>query len=75
MSTGHTIELTFPISERVEDVHIQKQRYILTIRGNDVVDIDPPGRYGPYYERDHYREDATRWKQVERLVTDEIVYW
>ena len=75
VSEGHTIELTFPISERVEDVHIQKQRYILTIRGNDVVDIDPPGRYGPYYERDHYREDATRWKQMERLVTDEKVYW
>jgi hypothetical protein len=67
--------LKFPIYERVEDVHIEKQRYILTIKGNDVVDINPPGKYGPLYERDYYREDVTRWKKIDRFVSAQDINW
>jgi hypothetical protein len=72
---GQEVQCTFPISERTETVDIEKQRYLLTIKGNTVVDIDPPGRFCPFYERDFYRDDVTRWKKVERFVSDEELYW
>ena len=75
VTAGQVVELKFPIYERVEDVHIEKQRYILTIKGNDVVDINPPGKYGPLYERDYYREDVTRWKKIDRFVSAQDINW
>jgi len=75
VSASHLVELTFPIEEHVEHVDIEKQRYILTIKGNDVVNIDPPGRYCPFYQRDHYRENTTRWRMIERAVVQENIYW
>ena len=75
VSPGQAVELMFPIEERVKQVDIEKQRYILTIRGSDVVNIDPPGRFCPFYQRDHYRETTTRWRRVDRAVSHESVYW
>ena len=72
---GQVVECTFPISERTVTVDIEKQRYILTLRGNTVVDIDPPGRFCPFYERDYYRDGVTRWKKASRFVSDEETYW
>ena len=75
VQAGQSVQCTFPIGERTAAVDIEKQRYILTIKGNTVVDIDPPGRFCPFYERDAYRDDVTRWKSVERFVSDEQIYW
>ena len=72
---GQLVQITFPIAERVEEVDIEKQHYILVIKGNDVVSIDPPGRFCPFYQRDHYRENAVRWKKVTRFVSEENVSW
>ena len=52
------VTLTFPIAERTDVVHIEKQRFTLVRKGNDVVSIDPPGRYYPLYQRQHYRDGA-----------------
>jgi len=63
------------IAERVVEVDIEKQHYLLTLKGNEVVDIDPPGRFCPYYERDAYRENVVRWRKATRFVGDEEIYW
>ena len=70
-----TITLLFPIGEKAQDVCIEKQQFVFTTRGNDVVDVYPRGRFCPLYQRSHYRQDATRWKQVTRFVSDESVVW
>ena len=69
------VTMTFPIAERTDDVWIQKERYTLVRKGNEVVSIDPPGRYKPLYQRDHYRDDATRWRKIERFVAQHPIYY
>ena len=75
VSPGQVVRVTFPICERLEEVDIEKRRYLLIVKGNDVVNIDPPGRFCPYYQRDHHRDDVVRWKKVTRFVSDLDVYW
>jgi hypothetical protein len=72
---GDVATLTFPISERTEVVYIEKAAYTLLRKGNEVVSIDPPGRYYPFYQRSHYREDSPRMRVVERFIPREPVDW
>ena len=72
---GEVVQIKFPINERIKDVNIEKQRYILTIKGNDVVNIDPPGRFLSLYQRDHYRENIVRWKKATWFISNENIYW
>ena len=67
--------LTFPIGERTDVVHIEKDRYTLLRRGNDVVSIEPPGRIHPLYQRRHYRDGVTRWRATSRFVSNELIPW
>ena len=69
------VTMTFPIWERRDTVWVEKEKYALVRKGNDVVAIDPPGRVCPLYQREHYRQDATRWKKARRFVSDEQIYW
>jgi DUF1680 family protein len=75
VKAGDQVELTFPIAERTDAVIIEKRKYSLIRRGNDVVHIDPPGRNRPLYQRGHYRGGTTLWKQVTRFVPDEEMRW
>ena len=75
LKAGDQVELTFPIAERTDTVIIEKHKYSLIRRGNDVVYIDPPGRNRPLYQRGHYRGGTTLWKQVTRFVPDEEMRW
>jgi len=72
---GDVATLTFPIFERSDMVFVEKERYTLVRKGNDVVAIDPPGRYGPLYQRNHYRVNSTRWRRIERFVPKLQVRW
>jgi len=73
---GETIVLLFPLSEKTDIVHIEKQRFTLVRRGNEVVSIDPPGRYCPLFQRAHYRTADTRWRQAHRFVaTEKLIRW
>jgi hypothetical protein len=72
---GDVATLTFPIGERTDKVWIEKAQYTLVRKGNDVVFIDPPGKSCPLYQRDHYRENAVRWRKVQRFVSNENIYW
>ncbi len=62
------VTMTFPISERTDKVNIVGKDYTIIRKGNDVVHIDPPGKYNPYYQRDHYRRNKARMKSVERFI-------
>ena len=72
---GDVVTVTFPISERIDKIYVEKRPYTLVRKGNDVVFVDPPGRYCPLFMRDHYREDATRWRRAARFVCDEEIHW
>ena len=64
--------LTFPNPARKESVWIEKHPYTLYLKGNTVVDIDPPGRTCPLYQRAEYRDDTTRWRKIERFVPEAL---
>ena len=69
------IVLSFPISERVIVAKIANKNYSLTIKGNDVVDIDPAGKLCPIYQRQHYRSNKAKKIKVERFVPDKNIWW
>ncbi len=69
------VTLTFPIQETSEDVYVEKRRFTITRKGNEVVDVYPPGVYCPLYQRAHYRVDHTRWREIERFVSEEQITW
>ena len=75
VKVGDMVDVTFPISERKVSVDIEKQTYSLTLKGNEVVDIYPRGRFCPLYQRSYYRQGATRWQNVSRFVSREAIYW
>jgi hypothetical protein len=66
--SGSLVTFTFPISERTVEEIIGDVPYTLIIKGNDVVSIDPPGRFHPFYQRAHYREGEARWVTHNRFV-------
>ncbi len=79
---GDEVTLRCPISERSERLTFPGKNedgtptstsYDVTVRGNEIVDINPPGERHPIFQRPHYREEETRWKTVEHFVSDSIV--
>jgi hypothetical protein len=72
---GDVVILTFPIFKQTDHAHIEKQPYTLVRKGNEVISIDPPGRYYPLYQRQHYSDDAPRWRRITRFISDEIINW
>jgi hypothetical protein len=71
---GDTIVLRCPIAERTETLHIIDKDYRVVVRGNEIVDIDPPGTRCPLFQRPEYRHDETRWTDVERFVPEAVVW-
>ena len=51
LSAGDEVELTFPIPERTLHRVLGRRPYKLTLRGSNVVAIDPPGIAYPLYQR------------------------
>ena len=73
---GHLVALTFPISERTVKATIGAAPYTMVIKGKDVVAITPSGKWCPFYQRAHYRENRVRWVERERFVPrEEEVKW
>jgi len=65
------VTLTFPNPVRKESIWIEKHPYTLFIKGNTIIDVDPPGRICPLYERAHYRDNTTRWRKITRYVPEQ----
>jgi hypothetical protein len=72
---GEVATLLFPIQERTVQTYVEKHPYTLIRKGNEVVSIDPPGRYYPLYQRDHYRNRQVRWRSIERFVSETSISW
>ena len=70
---GQTVTLRFPIAERTVKEKMGDKEYTLIVRGNTVVSVDPPGKICPLFQRDYYRSDTPRMKQVKRFVADKTV--
>jgi hypothetical protein len=68
VESGNLVTVTFPIFERTVETLIGNVPYTLIIKGNDVVSIDPPGKWYPFYQRAVYRENQVRWVDRERFV-------
>ena len=66
-------QLTFPIFERTDTIWVQKRKYKIVRKGNDVVSIDPPGEYCPLYQRQYYRQNEPRMRKVTRFVSEETL--
>jgi len=75
VASGQTVALTFPISERTEKRTVEKYDYTFVLRGNDVVQVDPPGKYCPYYQRGHYRAETPLYAKVTRFISHHDLSW
>ena len=75
VAPGQTVTCCFPLPNRTDHVHIEKRPYTLKRRGNDVIAIDPPGRYLPLYQRQHYASGSPRFRRVERFIPERVVHW
>ena len=80
---GDSVVVTFPNypfkgfsqSERTVKERIGLVTYTLTLRGNTVVSIDPPGQNGALYERAAYRGGKVPWRKVQRFVPEQLIRW
>ena len=70
---GDTITLTCPIKERSDSLRIMGKDYKVVVRGNEIVDVDPPGQRKPIFHRPEYRTDETQWHTVDRFISDETL--
>ena len=75
VQSGDIALLSFPISSRTEDINVLGRYYKVVRKGNEVLTIDPPGTYCPFYQRAHYRADSARWKKTTRFVADTRIHW
>ena len=75
VDAGQCVRLQFPVVERTDSVIIEKRKYTIIRRGNEVVHIDPPGRNCPLYQRGHYRCGETLWKKTTRFVPEREIEW
>jgi hypothetical protein len=71
VAAGQVAQIRFPISERTVKETIGTVPYTLVLRGDTVVAIDPPGKNGPLYQREHFRKGEVRWRKAQRFVSDE----
>ena len=73
---GDVVVLTFPIEERTVKEKMWGTDYSMIIKGSSVVFIDPPGKYYPFYQRDHYRQNQVRWvKRKQFVATQPAIDW
>jgi hypothetical protein len=73
---GDIVSVRFPISERTVNETIDREDYTMVIKGNDVIQMDPPGKNYPYYQRKgHFRENETRWLKRPRFVSSDQLSW
>ena len=73
--SGDSVTLEFPMLERQEYRLIGGIPYRVSIKGNTVIEIDPPGRIYPLYQRQHFRRNKALIKEVTRFVSSERIRW
>jgi len=73
--SGELIAASFPIPQRTTKETIGNILYTLDIKGNTVVNIDPPGENVPLYQRRHYLARQAPLRKLERFVPTEAIAW
>lgn len=72
---GDLVTMTFPQREYLIKEQLGDNIYVLTMKGSTVVDIEPPGRHCPLFQRAHYRQNQARWRRVRRFVPEQRLHW
>lgn len=72
---GDLVSVTFPIPQSSRKETIGNTPYTLSIKGNTVVNIDPPGINGPLYQRNYYLTPKAPSRKVERFIPEESITW
>jgi hypothetical protein len=67
--------MQFPIAERTDRLTVNGAVMTFTRKDNDVVDVEPKGQVAPLYQRGHYRQGETRWREADRFVAGRIIDW
>ena len=75
VSPGDIVTVTFPIFEKTHKINIQGTEYTIVSKGNDVVNIEPQGKYCLLYQRDKYRSNKVQWKKVQRFIPENKIDW
>ena len=75
VGAGETVTFTFPMPVRAETTTVGEIECTLTIKGNTVIKVDPPGKICPIYRRDHYAADKAPMKKVRRFAPAREVEW
>lgn len=65
----------FPLPETNSQEVIGDGRYALTLRGDTVVHVEPPGHFDRLYERSSYRQRSAPLRSVTRFISDEPLSW
>jgi hypothetical protein len=73
--SGDTVTLSFPIAERLEHICVEKRGYRAVFRGNTCVAIHPSGSNAPLFQRQHFRNDTTRWRKDTRFISRQTLEW
>jgi hypothetical protein len=69
------LSVNFPIPRRQSKVTIGAVDYTLDIKGNTVINIDPPGQNGPLYQRSYYLAEQAPQRKVERFIPENPLVW
>ena len=76
-AAGDVVRLRMSIPETEHTLFLPKLRgrhYVATVRGSEIVGIDPPGQYCPIFWKPQYRTSETAWRTVERFVADDVPF-
>ena len=73
------IEITFPMVQSEEKIHLVNTDYTYQFKGNTVVDVSPrapkaPGRK-PIYQRDRYKQKRAPLVKKSRFVPAKMIQW
>jgi hypothetical protein len=71
---GQKVGVEFPLETRtvtVDGVLGSGEKAKFTLKGNDVIDVEPKGSQFPLYQRDKYRRNETQWREVTRFAPEE----
>jgi len=69
------VQIEFPLQETTQQVKIQYMDYIYTLKGNEIVHVEPQGYFCPIYQREKYRSGEVQWKDVDRFVARDLIDW
>jgi len=75
VSAGDEIILELELTETTASIIVEKHKYKIWLRGNDVVDIKPRGDICPLFTKSRYASGEVLYKKVTRFVTDEDINW